>query len=148
MSDKPIVTRPPSDREQKLLDAFQEDLVKQVDRLDDLNRDLLKLSLALPGLFVAAAKLAGTDAQPSSLLPYALALWLLALLCAWTGLFPRRYRVVPDGLYRVGPDAGAGDPLTLEEFYAATAKRKFRWFALGTLLFLAGTVMAGLTLYF
>jgi hypothetical protein len=66
MEQPPIEGKPavnPAD--QILIEAYQQERIKQADRFADLTKELLKLELAIPGIYAAALKLV-TSQDPAT----------------------------------------------------------------------------------
>lgn len=151
-SEPVLATQPPSPEGRKLVEAFAEESVKQAARYDDLAKEMIKLLLGVPGLYLAALKL-GADQKlvlhTTGVVFNALAFagWGAAAVAAFRGLFPRRYNVMPGVPFRVG-DRPDGDPLTIEEFYAQAARFKAVCLAWSAVLFFLGILLAALSLFF
>lgn len=63
MEQEPLVGKPlsqPGDR--ALLDAYYQEPVKQAERFADLAKELLKLELAIPGVYAAALRVVDQQA--------------------------------------------------------------------------------------
>ncbi len=144
-----VRTVPPTPGDEFLVAAFREETVRQVQRLDDTAREMLKLELGVPGLYAAALTLAaGKDAVlcPSCLFVVFLC-WLVAAVLTFLALFPRRYNVLEDCPRRLTPRKNKKDPLTIEEFYRKSAKCKHRLLSVGGALFFLGTILAVVSLF-
>ncbi|GAB6043019.1 hypothetical protein [Endothiovibrio diazotrophicus] len=142
-----IPTRPlsPTATESRLQALFDEEVVKQNDRLDDLARQLITLELAIPGVYAAALKLvAGRAASIGAPWPViaAFTLWFIALGGTLAALFPLRRRVDPN-LIRRRDSVWEEEPLAIEEFYQRSASRKRGWLLFSTLSFMLGVLAAG-----
>ena len=59
--------QPPQPADEALLKAYHDAVIKQADLYVDLAKELLKLELAIPGIYAAALKLV-TDQSPHALL--------------------------------------------------------------------------------
>ena len=92
MNEPPVQGRPPAPAEKALYEAYVQDLTGQSKLLDETSRELLKLQLAIPGIYIAALRLNAEGGQPLFTLA-AFGCWLLALAVTLFGLYPRTYQV-------------------------------------------------------
>ena len=150
-----IETTPPDpydqDWENALRQAFTADFVKQLDRFDDLFKELLKVLLAVPGIYLAALKLAsppaGTvpNAPPATAFGWpnllALALWGAAAYIVFKGLSPQRHQVLRATVFREEKLEETGK-MTIDEFYQDIAEQKHKKLRLALLLFGGGVLAA------
>lgn len=148
---EPIATLPLAEAksEERLLALFDEEIVKQNDRLDELARRLITLELAIPGIYAAALKLAeGGDTALGTpwLLIAAFILWFIALGGALTALFPVDWEVNPN-IIRRRDSTFNKPPYAIEEFYRRSASRKWGWNLFSALLFMLGVLTAGFTIF-
>lgn len=67
MTDQILNGQPPLPTDEALLKAYHDAVIKQADLYVDLAKELLKLELAIPGIYAAALKLV-TDQSPHVLL--------------------------------------------------------------------------------
>ena len=94
--DEKILTGHPVDAAEKfLIDAFRQDFIKQADRFDDLSKELFKVELAVPSVYVVALRLTIDQQHPLSakLVIAAFVLWFFALSLTLATLFPQRWEV-------------------------------------------------------
>ena len=98
-------SEPVSAHDVALMQSFRDEPVKQVERLDALAKEILKMELAMPAIYVAAVALAfGKNATVAGPLPFcAYGLWIIGLILAMVALFPRKYKVMPGVVSREGP---------------------------------------------
>jgi len=123
MPQNPIETRPPSTIEHFLQQKFAEEQVKQSERLDDLAKQLLTLELAIPGIYATVLKLVTSAPLVVNLwLGLTFLFWFVALGLTFFSLFPVHYQVNTEVLRRQRPQAEG--PLSIEEFYYHSARRK------------------------
>ena len=129
--------------------AFQEEIVKQSDRLDDVAKEMLKLELAIPGLYaVALTLLAGKDAVISAGWLIAVFIcWLLAAGLTFMALFPRRYEVLEDTPRREEPRKVTGKALTIQEFYSESTKHKHSLLTGAAAFFFLGTILVVVSIF-
>ena len=150
--DSILPTQPPSPEGQKLVDAFAEEPAQQAGRYDDLAKEMMKLLLGVPGVYLAVLKL-GADQKFALQITglvlnvMAFASWGAAVFAAFRALLPRSYKVMRDVPYRVG-ERSPGDKLTIEEFYREAASFKALWLTVSAVLFFAGILLALLSLIY
>ena len=136
MSQTPVSTRPADPADKALVEAFQEERFNQVNRLDELGRELFKWQLAVPGFYVAALRLADDKALTMAAdLGWVFALWFIGLALTLSGVFPSRFRVSPH----------VAD--SIAEYLEKAATRKYRFLLAGTAFFFAGIVLAAFKLF-
>jgi hypothetical protein len=126
-----LPTQPPSIEGEELVKCFAQEPAKQAARYDDLAKELVKLALAVPGLYLAVLKFGGDQkltlaAAGIALNAFAFACWIAAGFAALRALIPRTHRVMQDVPHRVDPRANS-DRLTIAEFYHDSAAFKARW---------------------
>lgn len=138
-----ILSTPSSQPENQVLrQAWEEEIIKQSDRFDDLAKELLKLELGIPALFVTLIKLA-MGSQPIAFdwwIASAFLLWLSALALTLWALFPKKEKVYSDLI-----DSDENTPkgaLTIRGFYEKSARRKFWALLISSVSFFAGFVVA------
>ena len=131
----------PQSADEALLKAYHDAVIKQADLYVDLAKELLKLELAIPGIYAAALKLVTGQSPYVPLVAAAFGFWLLALVATLRALFPRRYAVLHDTVQRVGR-AEADGPLTIEEFLQQSAQDKRQLLLWAIPLFFIGIVAA------
>ena len=121
-------------------EALREETVKQVDRLNDLAKELFKLQLAIPGLFLAALRISepGFSQMHTNLLILATILWLIGLGVNLQALFPRNYRV---------SEGFSDKDLNPRTFYQKAADFKYVRLLAGLILFIAGTLSAAVSIF-
>ncbi len=142
MTEDLIPTGPPSQMEKALLAAYADEIPKQADRLDSLLMELLKVHLAIPGLFAAAVRMNLTDAPANkSFVIAAFGFWLAALAVNLWGLLPKRWKVMEDTPRLVRKWEHQSE-VSIEEFYKQNAARKRRFLFLDAALFFIGTCLA------
>nr|VFJ62584.1 MAG: hypothetical protein BECKFW1821A_GA0114235_11312 [Candidatus Kentron sp. FW] len=164
MTTKPISTQPATPTEVTLSDACRKEIVKQVKRLDDLGRELIKIQLIIPGIYTAVLKLVGND-EPcltgsitgNIVTGLAFLFWIIAIACTLWGISPKRYNVQCEAAGRVsaakapearGTAASFGPPLTAGEFFEKTAEHKRKYLTWAVALFFIGVVCAALAVFF
>ncbi len=102
-----------------LLEAYQTEIVKQVERMDALAKEFIKLELGIPGIYAVALRLLG-ESHPTVLaapLAAAFGFWLAALICTLAALFPRERKVLRGTVRRVqaAPPSGRSALASPEE---------------------------------
>ena len=133
--------QPPQPADETLLKAYHDAIIKQADLYVDLAKELLKLELAIPGIYAAALKLVTDQFPYVPLVAAAFGFWLLALVATLRALFPRRYVVLHDAVQRVDR-AGSDGPLSIEEFLQQSAQDKRRLLLWAIPLFFIGIAAA------
>jgi len=89
--EPPIRRGKPSAAEIAYDDAFREEVIKQPERFDELARELFKLELAVPGVYIAALMVASITVASAWLMSTFL-LWFMALALTLISLFPKQYK--------------------------------------------------------
>ena len=110
-------TAPLSKVEETLLVNFGNDFTAQAVRLDDLAKQLITLSIAVPSLYAAVLKLTACDSagMPRAEITFwAFSAWLLALGLSLASLLLRRYEIDPDNLTEI------------RNYFSHSARRKYR----------------------
>ncbi len=133
--------QPPQPGDQILVDAYHQAIIKQADLYIDLAKELLKLELAIPGIYAVALKLVTSQSPNVPLVAAAFGFWLLALVVTLRALFPHRYAVLHDAVPRVGR-VGPDGPLSIEEFLQQSAQDKRRLLLWAIPLFFIGIAAA------
>ena len=133
--------QPPQSTDEALIKAYHDAVIKQADLYVDLAKELLKLELAIPGIYAAALKLVTDQPLNVPLVAAAFGFWLLALVATLRALFPHRYAVLHDAVQRVGRAESDG-PLTIEEFLQQSAQDKRRLLLWAIPLFFVGIAAA------
>jgi len=151
LSSTPISTQPSSSTDQLLIDKLDENIVEQSLRLDDLAKLLVTLELSIPGLYVAALRLATPQtklpAESVSLLisqpalSFAFVLWFIALGLSLYALFPKNYTVDRHTI-RNSPPHEFKTPLSIDAFFTLSARHKRRYLVGSCLCFFAGVCAA------
>lgn len=144
MTDEIIQTHPPSTETTFLTAQYYAAKAGQSDLMDQLARDLIKLQLAIPGIYAAALKLIeGSDATVSSspLLFAVVGCWGVSLLLTVISLIPRRWKVDTSKI-KASPDGAETEPFSLEGFFSKTAAYKRGFLLVSTMLFFVGIGMA------
>lgn len=150
MPDQPAIATQPAEQmpegDKFLVQQYEREIVTQVERLDDIAKQLLALGLAIPGLFATLLKLvAGDDgALPVNGFLYgAFFFWFVALFAVLNALLPRQYLVNPRTIRRSAASADCNKtPLSIEEFYLCSARYKWRATGLAATAFLIGVALA------
>ena len=96
MTDTPIKTEPPSPETQFLREQYYAAKTKQSDLMDAWARDLLKLELAIPGIYAAVLKFvegSSAKAPDSPLLFGVFGCWGVSLLITVVAIVPRAWKV-------------------------------------------------------
>ena len=135
-------SRPLSPAGRILRERFFEGLADQSQPLDELARQMITVTLAVPGIYAAVlALLRGQSATLPAGRPLIVSFgcWLAALALSFAALFPRRYQV--DTTVLRGESA-AGDALSLEAFFHRAARRKYWLLVAAAVAFTAGVVVA------
>ena len=141
MNPEILSGQPPQPADEALLKAYRDAVIKQADLYVDLAKELLKLELAIPGIYTAALKLVTNQPPNVLLVAAAFGFWLLALVATLRVLFPHRYAVLHDAVQRVGRAESDG-PLTIEEFLQQSAQDKRRLLLWAIPLFFIGIAAA------
>lgn len=101
---EPESTAPLPKVDETLLECFAKDVAAQAARMDDLAKQLITLSIAVPGIFGATLKLVSGDkaitGQPLSL-KVAFAFWLASLALSLWSLRPNKYEIDPESLTEI-----------------------------------------------
>jgi hypothetical protein len=142
MEQEPLAGKPlsqPGDR--ALLDAYYQEPVKQAERFADLAKELLKLELAIPGVYAAALRVVDRQAIHWEGVLIAFSLWTLALALTLRALFPSKYNVLENVVRSVRPPLGQG-PLSIEEYFQWSARDKRRLLLSSIPLFFLGIIIA------
>ena len=134
-----ITGKSPDPSNAALLDAYQQDLIKQGDRFDELTKELLKLELAIPGIYAVVLRLLMGQSVPVStmLVSIAFLLWLVALALTLLRLFPFRWSFPgrpADGI-RPGPES-------VRTYFHEVARNKRRYLLPAIPCFFAGIMAA------
>ena len=149
MDDDIVYSAPPSKSDEELEKGFVTAIIEQPKLLDELAKQLVTLGLAIPGLYATVLKFIGGDAavaKSSGLIIGAFVCWLIALALSLFSLRPRKWKVDRSKL-RSNKPAAPGHPLSIEEFFMATATYKRRLLAAATLFCFAGICLAGLSIF-
>lgn len=148
MTDKILKTKPPSPEESFLLEEYWKETVKQADRMDELARELFKLEIAIPGLYVTALKLfSNKGGRFSDWILAAFVCWALALIATLCGLTPKNYKIHENAVDRV-LDASIKEGLTIREYFYEAAHWKRIFLIAASVLFFAGVFFAGLSIIY
>ncbi|TLU88442.1 MAG: hypothetical protein FDX21_00070 [Chlorobium sp.] len=149
MDDDIIYSAPPSKSDEELEKGFVTAIIDQPKLLDELAKQLVTLGLAIPGLYATVLKFIGGDAavaKSSGLIIGAFVCWFIVLALSLFSLTPRKWPVDRSKL-RSNTPAATGQPLSIEEFFKATATYKRRLLVASTLFCFAGICLAGLTIF-
>lgn len=149
MDDDIVYSVPPSKSDEELEKGFVTAIIDQPKLLDELAKQLVILGLAIPGLYATVLKFMGGDdavVKSSGLIIAAFACWFIALALSLFSLRPRKWKVDRSKLRSKKP-AAPGQPLSIEEFFMATATYKRRLLAAATLFCFTGICLAGLTIF-
>lgn len=143
---EPIEGKPLSHPGDKLLiEAYQQEIIKQSERFEAIAKDLLQLELAIPGLYVAALQFIKT---PESLSTFLIVLtflfWFLALVLTIVALLPKRWSVL-DHTVRRTQVVNKTDDLTIEEYFQESTKFKRKFVIASILAFFTGMIIAALS---
>lgn len=134
----------------KLQEAFVDDAIKQVDRLDDLAKELLKIQLALPTIFLLAFRLIHHDQalEVNVFLLIAIALWIMALFLNLHIITPKAY-TIKQSISRAENDPNCRlEPFeNIESYFYCVAQRKYKKIAQVIRIFLLGVFFAILPLF-
>lgn len=128
-----------SKMDETLLVKFAEDVAAQAARLDDLAKQLITLSIAIPGIYAAVLKLtAGETAVMlrTDVTILAFMAWLLALGFSVTALLPGRQEVDPDSLTEI------------RNYFSSSAGRKYLFLCCACFCNFAGIVLAVSSIFF
>ena len=133
---------PASSADKGLIEAYHQESVKQADYLNELAKELLKLELAIPGIYVAALRLVADKASVDVVwVASAFGLWLLALLLTLAALFPAKWQVLDNAVRHRSPSRHSS-AVSIETYFQESARRK-RTLLLGAApLFFAGVAAA------
>ena len=149
MDDDIVYSAPPSKSDEELEKGFVTAIIDQPKLLDELAKQLVTLGLAIPGLYATVLKFIGGDdavAKSAGLIIGAFVFWFIALVLSLFSLRPRKWKVDRSKL-RSNKPAASGQPLSIEEFFKATATYKRRLLVAATLFSFAGICLAGLTIF-
>ncbi len=149
MDDDIVYSVPPSKSDEELEKGFVAAIIDQPKLLDELAKQLVTLNLAIPGLYATALKLIGGDdavVNSAIMIIGAFVCWFIALALSLFSLRPRKWKVDRSKL-RSNIPVAPGQPLSIEEFFMATATYKRRLLALATLFSFTGICLAGLTIF-
>ncbi len=143
MATEIVESTPPEQGDRELIQEFHKEQVKQVERLDNIAKELFKLELGIPGIYAVVLTMI---AEKNMVISYQLVLWvflfwLLAVVLTFVGLFPKKYNVLRDTPRRVKTTEPT-DEMTIEEFYQTSATRKYTWLALAAFFFFTGILLA------
>ncbi len=143
MEQEPLVGKPLSQPgDQALLDAYYQEPVKQAERFADLAKELLKLELAIPGIYAAVLRLVGEEQSISRIGVFiALAFWIFALILTLRAIFPRKYKVLENVIRSERPTPGQGS-LSVEEYFQRSVRDKRQLLLSSIPLFFAGIIVA------
>lgn len=143
MSDSPMPTKPLSSETKFLREKYYAAKTSQSELMDQLARDLIKLELAITGIYTAVLKLVeGADAvMPEPLMIYwVFGFWGTSLLLTLISLFPRQW-MVDTSKVKPGPN-GEGEILSLEGFFQKSAAYKRSLLMGSAVIFFVGLFMA------
>lgn len=150
MMDNDIASSvPPSKSDEELAKGFVTAIIDQSKPLDELAKQLITLDLAIPGLYATVLKfISGDDAvaKSTALIVWAFVFWFVSLVLSLFSLTPRNWTVDQTILRRDKP-AVPGQPLSIEEFFVASACYKRRLLIVASLLCFIGICLAGLTVF-
>ncbi len=149
MDDDIVYSAPPSKSDEELEKGFVTAIIEQPKLLDELAKQLVTLNLAIPGLYATALKLIGGDdavVNSAVMIGGAFFCWFVALALSLVSLTPRKWKVDRTKL-RSNTPAVPGQPLSIEEFFMATATYKRRLLVASTLFCFAGICLAGFTIF-
>jgi hypothetical protein len=120
-----------TDEEQYFHERSYKELVESIPRIEDVAKFLIGATATTSGLFLAALKLARGDKPVGELfwfIPFLC--WALSIFALTLVLFPYRY------------EAGRSAPIMWKQAFRHARARKYRWLAVGTVLFVAGILSA------
>ncbi len=126
MDDDIVYSAPPSKSDEELEKGFVTAIIDQPKLLDELAKQLVTLNLAIPGLYATALKLIGGDdavVNSAIMIGGAFFCWFVALALSLVSLTSRQWPVDRSKLRSNKPSA-PGQPLSIEEFFAASARYK------------------------
>ena len=139
MSSEPgniIESFAPPKGDEELEKGFAAIVVEQPKLLDELGKQLVTLTLAIPGLFATILKLTSGDNAVLQLRPLvflAFFCWFVALILSLWSLMPRKWDVDRQIVRRQKP-AAKDQALSIEEFFLKSALYK-RWLLIAASLF-------------
>ncbi len=139
----------PEDKNEELEKGFELTIVEQPKLLDELGKQLLALSLAVPGLFATVLKLTSGDQAVMHLNPlvlWAFLCWFLALIFCLVSLTPRKWQVDRQIVRRQKP-AAKRQPLSIEEFFMKSALYKRRLLVAASLFCFLGIFLASISIF-
>ena len=144
MTDEIHQGQPPASSADKgLIEAYHQEPIKQAEYLNDLAKELLKLELAIPGIYAAAMRFV-VDAQAPVAIVWvgsAFGLWLLALVLTLAALFPAKWRVL-DNAVRHSQQPRSGSAVSIETYFQQSARRKRTLLLYSAPAFFAGVAAA------
>ena len=149
MDEDIVYSSPPSKGDEELEKGFVTAIIDQPKLLDELAKQLVTLGLAIPGLYATVLKFIGGDAavaKSTGLIVGAFLCWFFSLLLSLGSLTPRKWKVDQAILRREKP-AASGQPLSVEEFFVASARYKRRLLIAASLFCFVGICLAGVTVF-
>ena len=139
----------PPKGDDELEKGFAAIVVEQPKLLDELAKQLVTLTLAIPALFATILKLPSGESAGLSLHPFvvwAFLCWFVALLLSLASLMPRRWNVNRQVVRREKP-AAKGQPLSIEEFFLKSALYKRRLLIAASICCFIGIALAGRSIF-
>ncbi|MEI6847106.1 MAG: hypothetical protein WCK32_03565 [Chlorobiaceae bacterium] len=139
----------PQKKDDELEKGFAAIVVEQPKLLDELGKQLVTLTLAIPGLFATILKLTSGDKAVIPLHPLvvgAFLCWFAALICSLWSLMPRKWKVDRQIVPCQEP-AAKGQPLSIEEFFLKSALYKRSRLIAASLFCFIGIACAGLSIF-
>ena len=130
--------QPPQANDTALIEAFQQEIVKQSDRFDAMAKELFKLELAIRGLLVTALQLTEKVQRISTtMFGVMFFFWSAALITTLYSLFPKSYKVYPNVARGDVPHG-----INVEQFYRKSARSKQWTLVIASICFFTGIVVA------
>ena len=147
MEESIYETEPPSEEDLLLLGEFRREIIRQGERVDDLAKELFKMELAVPGVYIALLKtFEGRGIGSEWVVAAVFACWAIAVCLTIFELFPRTYRILEGVVDRASSPFPSRD-LTIRDYFVVVAGRKRRLLIISCFAFFAGVALAALTLF-
>ena len=124
--------------DETLLVNFANDVAAQATRLDDLAKQLITLSIAVPSVYAAILKLVqgDTGVMPrADITFFAFVAWLLALGLSLVSLLPEPHKIDPDSLTEI------------QNYFSQSAKRKYFFLCCACICSFIGITLAVFSIF-
>lgn len=135
--------------EQELQKGFVGIIVDQPKLLDDLGKQIIAISLVVPGIYATVLKLVeGSDSVLKVTITVYIAFfcWFSSLVLALFSVMPKKWNVNVES-YIQGMQTDHDEVLTINDFFFASAKYKRRLLIIASLFCFIGFMMAGISVF-